>query len=64
MKLNELFNKHAGKHIKVEMSDGEIVSGILSCYISAEDNDPEPECIVVNNVELSADEIMDVKIEG
>lgn len=64
MNLCKLFNEHAGKPIKVKMKDGEVISGLLSCYISANDNDPEPECIIVGNIELPEDEIEEIEIDG
>lgn len=62
MSYSKLFRENAGKVITVVMNDGEKISGKLNGYISAVDNDPEPECIIINNTELYTNEIVDVSV--
>ena len=62
MSYSKFFRENAGKSITVVMNDGERLSGTLNGYISAADNDPEPESIIVNYVELYTNEIADVSV--
>lgn len=62
MNYCKLFDEHAGDQVKVVMTDGEIFTGKLTLYISAADNEPEPESIAVNNTELYTNEIAEVII--
>ena len=62
MSYSKLFQENAGKVVTVVMNDGEKISGKLNGYISAGDNDPEPECIIINDVELYTNEIADVSV--
>jgi hypothetical protein len=62
MSYSKLFRDNAGKVITAVMSDGEKISGKLNGYISAVDNDPDPECIIINNTELYTNEIADVSV--
>lgn len=64
MKYSELFDRHAGKRVKVIMTDGEIIRGKLSGYISAEDNDPDPESVIVENIELFTNEIKTIEVSN
>ena len=43
-KYQQLFNKH----VVVRCTDGEALKGILSGWISAEDNEPDPESIIID----------------
>ena len=62
MSYSKLFSENAGRQIEVIMVDGELFAGKLCGYISSADNDPEPESIIVNNVELYTNEIKIVNI--
>lgn len=62
MNYCKFFRENAGKSVKVEMTDGEIFTGKIIGYISAEDNDPEPESILIDNTELYTNEIQTVSI--
>ena len=64
MRYSRLFQQHSGEKIKVVMTDGEIFEGELNGYISAADNDPEPESIIVDNTELYTNEIEIVEVQG
>ena len=57
MNYAEFYQKNAGKQVRVEMTDGEIFVGELFAYISAADNDPDPESIVIDRTELFTREI-------
>lgn len=57
MNYAEFYRKNAGKQVRVEMTDGEIFVGELFAYISAADNDPDPESIVIDRTELFTREI-------
>lgn len=62
MSYSKLFRENAGRVIIAVMNDGEKISGKLNGYISAVDNDPEPECIIINNTEIYTNEIVDVSV--
>jgi hypothetical protein len=51
------YRENAGKDVIATMTDGEVFSGELFAYISAQDNDPDPESIVVGRTELFTCEI-------
>ncbi len=57
MNYAEFYRENAGKQVRAEMTDGEIFVGELFAYISAADNDPDPESIVINRTELFTREI-------
>ena len=57
MNYCEFYRKNAGKNVEAVMTDGEIFRGKLFGYISAADNEPDPESIIVNNTELYTNEI-------
>lgn len=57
MNYAEFYKKNAGKQVRAEMTDGEIFAGELFAYISAADNDPDPESIVIDRTELFTHEI-------
>lgn len=63
MNYSKFFEQYAGKNVKVTMTDGEVFRGELFGYISAEDNDPEPESIVVGRTELYTNEIKEIIIQ-
>lgn len=62
MNLCKLYRENAGRKIKVHMIDGEIFIGVFEGYVSALDNEPERESILVDNTELYTDEIGHVDI--
>lgn len=47
MDMRECFDKMDGKQVRVTMKDGKVFTGILDCWISALDNDPDPESIIL-----------------
>lgn len=51
MNLNEIAKLNWGKHIRITMTDGEILEGKLVSYASAKDNEPDPESIVIERME-------------
>lgn len=50
---SEFFNKNEGKNVSVTMVDGEVFTGVLYGYVSAVDNEPDPESIVIDRGELT-----------
>ena len=44
------------------MTDGEVFEGMLSAYISAADNDPEPESVIIGAIELYTNEIKTIEV--
>lgn len=50
-----------GKNVRITMDDGAVFEGLTYDYTSALDNEPDPESITINHIELFAPEI--VKIE-
>lgn len=63
MNYSKLFEEHAGKTVKVVMTDGEVFEGDLFAYISPKDNEPDPESIVVGQTELFTNEIQSVEVK-
>lgn len=51
-----------GKEVRVTMLDGTVFEGVAYDYTSALDNEPEPESITVDSVELYAPEIEKVEV--
>lgn len=60
MNYAAFYRENAGKNIKATMADGEIFSGELFAYSSAQDNDPES--IVVGRTELFTCEIAQIEV--
>ncbi len=58
----EFYKKNAGRLVKAVMTDGEIFTGELFAYISAQDNEPDPESIIVGRTELFTHEIETVEV--
>ena len=54
----EFYKKNAGRLVKAVMTDGEI----FTAYISAQDNEPDPESIIVGRTELFTHEIETVEV--
>ncbi len=57
MNYSKFYHENAGKNVEVIMTDGVFFSGKLFGYISEEDNEPDPESIIVGNTELYTNEI-------
>lgn len=62
MNYAAFYQENAGKNVTAAMTDGEVFSGELFAYISAKDNDPEPESIVVGRTELFTCEIARLEV--
>jgi len=62
MNYSEFYSENSGKTVRVEMTDGETFVGELFAYTSAADNDPNPESIVVNCVELFTNEVASIGV--
>lgn len=50
------------KNIVVVCKDGYTVEGKCDCYFSAEDNEPDPEAIIVGTEEIPIKDIMRIQI--
>ena len=46
-----------GKKVRITMLDGAVFEGMAYDYTSSLDNEPEPESITIDNIELYAPEI-------
>jgi len=51
-----------GKRVKVTFLDGETMTGTVSCYTSALDNEPDPASITIGDVELFESEIAKIEL--
>ena len=49
--MSECFDAFEGHQVEVTMKDGEIFTGVLDDWISALDNEPEPESILIDTDE-------------
>lgn len=58
MNLIDLFRRK----VRIVCDNGLTVEGYVHCYTSAEDNDPEPESISIDNYELFESDIESVSI--
>lgn len=56
-----LYEAH-GKNVRVTLKNGRVYSGKAYDYISALDNDPDPESITIDNVELYEPEIDKIEL--
>ena len=52
----------AGKTVRVTFRDGDEMTGFVNCYTSALDNEPDPESIMIGNIELYAPEIKSIEL--
>ena len=53
--------EYVHKKVEVVFTDGESLSGIVSDYTSALDNEPEPESIGIGNIEIFGPEIKSIR---
>lgn len=56
-----LYEAH-GKNVKITLKDGKVFTGKAYDYTSALDNDPDPESITIDNVELYEPEIEKIEL--
>lgn len=54
--------EYSGKNVKITLKDGKVFQGEAYGYTSALDNEPDPESIVVNSIELYLPEIESVEL--
>lgn len=62
MRYSEFYHQNSGKTVRVEMLDGGMLTGELFAYLSALDNEPNPESIVVDDIELPTNEIKSISV--
>ena len=55
--MSATLRQYLRKQVEIEFTDGEKLSGIVTDYTSALDNEPEPESICIGNIEISLTEI-------
>lgn len=58
-----LYEAH-GKDVRIIMKDGETFEGHAYDYTSALDNEPDPESITIDSIELYAPEIESIELLG
>nr|WP_294682041.1 hypothetical protein [uncultured Anaerotignum sp.] len=51
-----------GKKVRITMLDGAVFEGMAYDYTSSLDNEPEPESITIDSIELYAPEIEKIEI--
>lgn len=51
-----------GKKVRITMLDGAVFEGIAYDYTSSLDNEPEPESITIDSIELYAPEIEKIEV--
>ena len=56
-----LYEAH-GKDVRITLKDGQVFEGHAYDYTTALDNDPDPESIAIDNVELYAPEIEKIEL--
>lgn len=52
----------SGKNVRITLKDGEIFEGFAYDYTSALDNEPDPESITVDHIELYAPDIAKIEL--
>lgn len=52
----------AGKTVRVTFQDGDTMTGFVSSYTSALDNEPDPASIVIGDFELYEPEIKSIEL--
>ena len=53
-----------GKRVRITLKTGEVFEGMAYDYTSALDNEPDPESITIDSVELYAPEIEKIELLG
>lgn len=56
--------EYSGKNVRIEMDDGQVFEGKAYDYMSAYDNEPYPESITIDSIELFVNEIKEITIIG
>ena len=51
-----------GKKVRITMLDGAVFEGMAYDYTSSLDNEPEPESITIDSIELYAPEIEKIEV--
>lgn len=54
----------SGKRVRIVLKTGEAFEGVAYDYTSALDNEPDPESITIDSVELYAPEIEKIELLG
>lgn len=54
--------EYSGKNVRITMDDGAVFEGRAYDYTSALDNEPDPESITVNGIELFTPEIAKIEL--
>lgn len=55
-------NEYEGKKVLVTFTDGENMTGMVSYYTSALDNEPDPASITIGDIELFETEIAKIDL--
>ena len=51
-----------GKNVRITLNDGSVFEGLAYDYTSALDNEPDPESITIDHMELFVDEIKSIDL--
>lgn len=54
--------EYSGKNVRITLKDGKVFEGIAYDYTSALDNEPDPESITIDSIELFAPEIEKIEL--
>mgnify|MGYP005791992149 CR=1 FL=1 len=54
--------EYSGKNVRITLKDGSVFEGHAYDYTSALDNEPDPESITIDSIELFAPEIEKVEL--
>lgn len=49
--------EYSGKNVRITLKDGSVFEGLAYDYTSALDNEPDPESITIDSIELFSPEI-------
>ena len=54
--------EYSGKNVRITLKDGSVFEGLAYDYTSALDNEPDPESITIDSIELFSPEIEKIEL--
>ena len=54
--------EYSGKNVRITLEDGSVFEGLAYDYTSALDNEPDPESITIDSIELFSPEIEKIEL--
>lgn len=54
--------EYSGKNVRITLKNGQVFEGIAYDYTSELDNEPDPESITIDSIELFAPEIEKIEL--